>query len=365
MGCCEATNPNLSGKLTKPQVGRAWDWTAEEAPLDRRTAVNGMVAAAGALTLGSCSPASQSGLATLRLAFCGQLLCVIPYEVTRARGHFADEGFDVELVYTRGGNAAMQALVGGAVEYAGTSFDVALQASVNGAEILRFASTGRLPLFALAVSPEQSGEIQEIQDLEGRTIGISGLGNADHALALYVLDRAGADETQVRFAAIGSNIYDALRIGQVDAAMVQEPALSLILDVQGTELVNFMEIEQARAQLGGPYEFMGVAVRASECNQRQDEMRRLAAALARGLSDTRTIPPEEIIEALPSALVAGGDIEQLMDIIARYRLSLYPESVGIDVEAARRVEAAQELAGLLTPGSVDLDALLYTDLLEG
>ena len=94
-------------------------------------------------------------------------------------------------------------------------------------------------------------------------------------------------------------------------------------------------------------------------------MRRLAAALARGLSDTRTIPPEEIIEALPSALVAGGDIEQLMDIIARYRLSLYPESVGIDVEAARRVEAAQELAGLLTPGSVDLDALLDTDLLEG
>ena len=116
MGCCEATNPNLSGKLTKPQVGRAWDWAAEEAPLDRRTAVKGMVAAAGALTLGSCSPASQSGLATLRLAFCGQLLCVIPYEVTRARGHFADEGFDVELVYTRGGNAAMQALVGGAVD---------------------------------------------------------------------------------------------------------------------------------------------------------------------------------------------------------------------------------------------------------
>ena len=96
MGCCEATNPNLSGKLAKPQVGRAWDWPAEEASLDRRTAVKGMVAAAGALTLGSCSPASQSGLATLRLAFCGQLLCVIPYEVTRARGHFADEGFVVE-----------------------------------------------------------------------------------------------------------------------------------------------------------------------------------------------------------------------------------------------------------------------------
>jgi len=365
MGCCEATNPNLSGTLARPQVGQAWNWPSEEAALDRRTAVKGLVAAAGALTLGSCSPAAQSGLTTLRLAFCGQLLCVIPYEVTRARGHFADEGFDVELIYTRGGNAAMQALVGGAVEYAGTSFDVALQASANGAEILRFASTGRLPLFALAVSPEQSEEIQAVRDLEGRTIGISGLGNADHALALYVLDRAGADYNQVRFAAIGSNIYDALRIGQVDAAMVQEPALSLILDAQGTELVNFMEIEQARAQLGGLYEFMGVAVRASERNQRKAEMRKLAAALARGLNDTRTIPPDEIIEALPNALVVGGDTEQLRGIIARYRLSLYPESVGIDLEAARRVESAQQFAGLLTPGSIDLEALLDMDLLEG
>jgi NitT/TauT family transport system substrate-binding protein len=72
--------------------------------------------------------------------------CVIPYEVTRAR-HFADEGLDVRLVYTRGGNVAMQALVGGSVDYAGNASDVALQAS-HMEEDLPLASTGRLPLFA-------------------------------------------------------------------------------------------------------------------------------------------------------------------------------------------------------------------------
>src|SRR5205814_3391163 len=127
------------------------------------------------------------------LAFCGQLLCVIPYEVTRAAGFFKAEGLEVELVYSRGGTAAMQALVGGAVDYAGTSFDVALQAFANGAPIRRFASTGRLPLFALAVAPKDRDAIKTVKDLEGKTVGISGLGNADHALLLFLLSEARAD----------------------------------------------------------------------------------------------------------------------------------------------------------------------------
>ena len=141
MGCCEATNPELQGPVPDQTW---WQWPGSEAILDRRTAVKGILAA-GAVALGACSPRSESGGNRVRLAFCGQLLCVIPYEVTRAQGHFADEGFDLELVYTRGGNAAMQALVGGAVEYAGTSFDVALQAAANGASIRRFASPKPLP----------------------------------------------------------------------------------------------------------------------------------------------------------------------------------------------------------------------------
>ena len=63
--------------------------------------------------------------------------------------------------------------------------------------------------------------------------------------------------------------------------------------------------------------------------------------------------------------MAGGDVVQLRGIIERYRLSLYPESVAIDREAAQRVVRAQEIADLLRPGSVDLDALLDTEAVEG
>jgi NitT/TauT family transport system substrate-binding protein len=366
MGCCEATNPELHGVVSDPggdALSRVFSSADDAVVWDRRTALKGMLGVAGVVAISSCGPRPAGDATTLRLAFCGQLLCVVPYEVTRARGHFADQGFDVELVYTRGGSAAMQALVGGAVDYAGTSFDVALQAAANGAAVRRFASTGRLPLFALAVGPERRDDVTTVRALEGTTVGISGQGNADHALLLYLLDRAGADASSVRFATIGTNLFDALRIGQVDAAMLQEPALTLIVAAGGRELVNFMELEQARAHLGGEYEFMGLAVRAGEREERLPEMRRLAAALTVGLADTRTLPPEEVVAALPEALLAGSDLPQLHAIIERYRLSLYPETVAIDRAAAERVVTAQEVAGVLRAGAVDLGVLLDTGAL--
>ena len=370
MGCCEATNPNLAGVVPEPSPAvepgpDAPRWPEPGMAWDRRTTLKGLVGAAGVIAVSGCAGEPEEGTTAVRLAFCGQLLCVVPYEVSRARGHFSEQGLAVELVYTRGGNAAMQALVGGAVDYAGTSFDVVLQAAANGAPIRRVASTGRLPLFALATAPAQAGAIDSVAGLEGRTVGISALGNADHALLLYLLDQAGADTGGVQFAAIGTNVFDALRIGQVDAAMLQEPALSLIVEAGGRELVNFMEIEEARRHLGGPYAFMGVSVRAAERDGRLPEMRRLAAGLAAGLVDTRTLPPADVVAALPEALVAGGDIDRLERVIERYRESLYPQRVDVDVEAAGRVMRAQEVAGLLEPGQVDLDVLLDAGALAG
>ena len=357
MGCCDATSRALDGLIRRHGDGAAVPTPA----LDRRTALKGMAAAAGGLALAACSRGG-TGSPAIRLAFCGQLLCVVPYEVARARGHFAAEGLNVELVYTRGGNAAMQALVGGAVEYAGTSFDVVLQAAANGAAVRRFASTGRLPLYALAVAPAKSGAIRTVRDLQGTTVAISGQGNADHALLLFLLDQAGVDATQVSLATIGTNVYDALRIGQVDAAMLQEPALTLIVEAGGRELVNFMNLEEARAHLGGPYEFMGVSVRAAEREARLPEMRRLGAALVRGLADTRTMPPADIVGALPEALVAGSDVPQLVGILDRYRESLYPESIATDEAAAQRVVRAQEIAGMLAPGQIAAGAVIDTSV---
>lgn len=332
------------------------------ASIDRRTFIKGVVGTAAGLgfagaTLGAAQPKK------IRLAFCSQLLCVVPYEFTRSSGFFEAEGLNVELIYSKGGNAAMQALVGGAVEYAATSFDVALQAFANGAAVERFATTGRLPLFALATSPKNAETLTDLAQLEGQTVGVSALGNADHALLLYLLEQAGADAAKVDFATLGVNLYDALRLGRVDAGMVQEPALSL-LEADGSRvLFNGMDLADSERYLGGPYEFMGVAVRTEERDERLDEMRALARALGRGLLALQNAPAGDLVAALPSELIAGDDPGKLATLLERYRRSLYPDSVTIDVSACERVQQAHLTADLLTE-PVDLAGLLDLEVVQ-
>lgn len=347
MSCCDE----------KPDV--IWE-RKPDSKVNRRGLLKASAGLAG-LTFLSPSTSAAQAQESVKLAFCSQLLCVVPYEFTRAQGFFEEEGLSVDLVYTRGGNAAMQALVGGAVDYAATSFDVALQAFANGASIRRFATTGRLPLFALAVAPSEADAISTLNDLEGRTVGVSALGNADHTMLLYLLAEAGADADAVSFAVLGPNLFEALRRGQIAAGMVQEPALTLVVEDGGKILFNAMDIADSTRLLGGAYEFMGVAYRAEEREQRLDQMRRLARALERGLQAQRSAPIPEIRESLPSELLVGGDGERFDEIIARYRESLYPESVAIDVEAAQRVVNALQIGGVLE-SDVDLGTLLDTEV---
>jgi NitT/TauT family transport system substrate-binding protein len=343
MSCCDPAQASWDGKT-----------------LHRRSVLQGAAALAGALAAsGSARAAGQP----IKLAFCSQLLCIIPYEVARAGGHFEKQGLAVELVYTRGGNAAMQALVGGAVDYAATSLDVALQAYAHGAQIRRFATTGQLPLFALATSPQRARAITDVKALEGHTVGVSALGNADHALALYLLKKAGADAGKVRFATMGTNLLEALRQGQIDAGLVQEPALTLVSEAGGRVLVNAMNSGDAQRFLGGAYEFMGVAVRGGEIDKRRGEMQALARALQAALLATQTMSPAELVKTLPRETVIGGDTAELENILARYRASLYPTRVAMNRAAEDRVMDSLKVAGLLKP---DFDAAgLYDTSIVG
>jgi NitT/TauT family transport system substrate-binding protein len=293
------------------------------------------------------------------------IFAVTPQLDSASAGIFKSHGLDVELVYTRGGNAAMQALVGGAVDYAATALDVVIQAYANvGAQVRRFAVIGRLPLFAVVTAPNTSDKIRSIKDLEGKTVGVSALGNADHALTLYLLKQAGADAQKVQFTTMGVNLLEALRQGQIDAGVVQEPALTLLKRASARVLVNGMDLDDATHYLGGSFEFMGVAVRADEIERRRPEMVALTKALAEALKALRGMNGEQLVAALPKEMTTGLDLADLGDILVRHRDALYPETVDIDLDAAKRVERALEVGGLVKPGT-DISGLHDTTIAGG
>ena len=124
-----------------------------------------------------------------------------------------------------------------------------------------------------------------------------------------------------------------------------------------------MDQGDAQRFLGGPYEFMGVAVREPERAQRQAEMTALARALQRALAATQAVSPDDLVTALPRETLIGADLGALRDILARYRGSLYPLGIALDRAAEDRVADSLKEAGLLKP---DFDASsLYDTSIAG
>jgi len=112
-----------------------------------------------------------------------------------------------------------------------------------------------------------------------------------------------------------------------------------------------MDLEDAKKYLGGAFEFMGVAVRAKEFEQRRPEMIALTKALGEALKAVHTMNGDKLVAAFPKEMITGLDLKEFAAIIVRHRDSLYPQDVTIDLDAAKRVEQSLATGGLLKPGA--------------
>jgi NitT/TauT family transport system substrate-binding protein len=125
-----------------------------------------------------------------------------------------------------------------------------------------------------------------------------------------------------------------------------------------------MDIKDAQKYLGGPYEFMGVAVRGKEIDQRREEMMQIARGLDDALKALPKLKPEDMVGALPKELLAGADIPQLREVLARYAGSLYPDKVTIDLASSRRVAETLKIAGLVK-ADADVSGLHDLSIVKG
>jgi NitT/TauT family transport system substrate-binding protein len=300
------------------------------------------------------------GLQSLDLAFCSQVLCILPFEVARQRGFFAAEGLDVNLVYMRGGTQAINALLSNSVDWVGTPIDLVIQTVAKGRQAIMVASTSQLPFFALAASPRAPG-IRAIKDLAGQKIGVGNLGTTDHLMALYLLQKEGVDPASVEFVALGPNLYEQLQRGQIEAGMVQEPSLTLTERAGGRVLVNFMKLDDTQRFLGGPYQFMGLNTRPDVLEKHPETARKLARALTRASRWMLDNSGAATVRAAPEDLVAGGDVDLFANTIERYKRDLYPTDGKVALDSVQRVIDVQQQSGALEPGQTVRPEQVYTN----
>jgi NitT/TauT family transport system substrate-binding protein len=145
-------------------------------------------------------------------------------------GLFAKHNVSVEFPGTGGGAISINALAGNSADVGVANPLSIAQAYIKGIPISIIAGGGLYttasPATLLLVP--KSSTLRTAKDLEGKTIGLPGLGDQLQAATIVWLQKNGADPAKVRFIEVnpGPLIYSALMRDRVDAATAPEPTLT-------------------------------------------------------------------------------------------------------------------------------------------
>lgn len=150
-----------------------------------------------------------------------------------------------------------------------------------GADLVAIGALVQKPLAALAARPP----IRRPRDLEGRTVGVSGL-PSDPAFLEAVIGHDGGDVERVRQVTIGFNAVTRLLSGRVDAAPVFWNAEGVALRRAGLDLREFRVEEY-----GAPaYPEVVVITSRRTLERRRGDLRRLLTVLRAGVGAVQADP---------------------------------------------------------------------------
>lgn len=145
-------------------------------------------------------------------------------------GFFAKHGISVEFAVNNAGAIALAALAGNGVDIGVANPVSVAQAYVKGIPVSIFAGGGLYTAASpatLLVVPKNS-PLRTPKDLEGKTIGLPGLGDQLQAAMTIWLQKNGADPAKVKYVEVNPPplMLGALAQGRIDAATPPEPIMT-------------------------------------------------------------------------------------------------------------------------------------------
>jgi NitT/TauT family transport system substrate-binding protein len=153
----------------------------------------------------------------IRIAHSSRSNTTAPFYVSVTKGLFKEEGLEVELVQVNPRLGAM-AVINGDVAFT-TSFVSTFRGILQGLPLKLVMVGQKKGVYFLIASPE----IKDVQDLKGKTLGVSTMRGTDHLVTEELLRAKGLDPSLLRAVALGDT---AVRAQSVAAGVVQAVTVS-------------------------------------------------------------------------------------------------------------------------------------------
>jgi ABC-type nitrate/sulfonate/bicarbonate transport system substrate-binding protein len=193
-------------------------------------------------------------------------------------GLFSKNGISAEMIYTR---AAIETLIAGEVQFGQMTGSLMFSARLQGADPVMLAGVQDILNDRLVVRPN----INSVEDLKGKRVGVFRFGSASHLRMLNVLPRYGMGERDITFLQVGDTPERliALHGGSIDATLLAPPDHFEALRLGMKILLNLRD-------LNVPYQGTGLVTTQRLLGRNRDLARRFLKAFVEGIYLVRTNP---------------------------------------------------------------------------
>jgi NitT/TauT family transport system substrate-binding protein len=149
--------------------------------------------------------------------------------IPKALGYWSESGIDVDIAPFNGSSGAIQVVLAGQAEFTMASPEPLLVAKQQGGNILAVYNHAREAIYTIAV--EESSPIKKLEDLKGKTIGLSSLSSGAYPFSKAMLSSVGVDpEKEVKWAPVGlgPQTANALQTKRIDALALWDYAYAVL-----------------------------------------------------------------------------------------------------------------------------------------
>jgi len=182
----------------------------------------------------------SAALKRIRIGMPNRGATTLGLTAAQAHGFFRAQGLYAELIVMRP-SISIQTLMGGDLDFS-TALSSGARAGVNGLPLRLVMTLTVGQDFTLVVRPE----IRRVEDLKGKTLAVSGIGEFTDLAARIVLKKYGlVPEVDVKLRALFGNHplrLSALQAGQIDGTVMAMPYNKMAVKMGFRELVYLRDI---------------------------------------------------------------------------------------------------------------------------
>ncbi len=303
----------------------------------RRSVIATLLAALGVLALTAGAAMAQSKV-TISIGGAG-CLCYLPTVLADRLGEYKKAGIEVELVDFKGGSQSLTAVIGGSADIVSGYFDHCVNLAAKNQLLQAFVVYDRYPGLALVVAPQQTGKINSVKDLANKKVGVTAPGSSTDFFLKFLLSKNGVDPNSVGVIGIGiaATAVAAMEQGSVDAAVMLDPAISL-LQGKNKNLTILSDTRTGADTLkvfGGEYPGGALYTKIGWIEAHPKETQALTNALVATLKWIHSHSAEDIMAKMPDELV--GPDKALYLAALKHTIPMYSTTGLMDPKGAQAV----------------------------